>query len=50
MVAFHSSSAIPISLTEANVRTWREVEAWFREQIMRHYLDSVFSIDERDAG
>jgi hypothetical protein len=33
-----------------HVRTWLEVEAWFRENILKYYPDSVFSKEERDAA
>jgi hypothetical protein len=32
-----------------NVSTLREVEAWFREQILKYYPDSEFSKAERTA-
>jgi hypothetical protein len=35
---------------QGRVKTWREVEVWFREQILEHYPDSVFSVDEREAA
>jgi hypothetical protein len=37
-------------VAEGNVGTWREVEAWLREQIMRLYPDSAFSREQRDAA